>query len=1220
MFNREEPKRVIRLKSPIVPIIVVLLLGVQLFFPFKGWVILLSAFGGMWLISYIWSRSLKRGLSINRDMSFGWKQVGDRLRERVLLENNSWVPSLWVHVEDHSDMRDYEISSVTDVRGWRYRNWHTQGICNHRGLFTLGPVTLTAEDPFGIYEISVDYTESVNMMVVPPVVALPEIEIASGGRMGEGRSSNKGLKQTVSTVGVREYVPGDSLRWLHWPTIARTGNLYVHLFENEPTSDWWVLVDLDEAVQVGTGQRSTEEHGVMLAASLVNRGLQIGKHVGLITHGEDLIWHTPDLGDAHLFSVLRSLATVRPGEQPLDQILKKIKMDLGRNSSLIVITPNLSPEWISALESLKRMGIIPTVLLLDPVTFGGEGNAEGVQNRLRRLEITHHVITSDLLDRPQRQAKKAWEWLTSTRPTGEILDDWEIRWRRVKRFLRTWGLVALFYYVLANMLDGAVRGVELDLIANMITSGLLVGGVLSYTRWKGWLVGGLSILIGALTTILRVGNLGGKAIDFGLRSLRLAPEIFSWVYQSAEQPDYQPVLLRMDEIWTGVSALAVRLWGWGTGLARGQSYYDPVAITFLWSLAVWGLVVWSIWNIVRKKNPLTGLLPAVSFVGITVAVIGKTAYNLVFMIGVMIVMMTLVHHDVRERVWLVSQVNFTAGIRKNIVLASVLLTAGLMGFSLITPSVSIDSITNFVRDLSGETAEEETRFARSLGLENQAEGIKLDILDTARNGGLPNERLIGSGAELSEQVVMVVSLETPEELLLETPIYLRSLVYDKYTGRGWESRGTEIKTYSPGETLLDTKPMNGVPVRQQVKFLEDLNGFMYTVGFPNSADQDFKVAWRVRDNLSGIYDILGATVEGDTYRADSYLQIHSVEELRSAGQGYPTWISDRYLSLPTSVPENVLTLAIELTAVEATPYDRAVAIEQYLRKIPYSLSVSTGPSGSDIVEYFLFRLQKGYCDYYASAMVVLARAAGVPARYVVGYIGEYYDDTEGVYIITADQAHAWVEIFFPGYGWVPFEPTGGRPSMERPPEPFPELPADFELDLTPLVPERKFSFKTLGTIIWITVAGSFILGLAGWQIANRWMFGLPVDVLIPKLYKRIYRYARWAGLPVGVGDTPYHFSESLVNYLTQLGRECYWSDWVLEGSSMIRTMTAIFVQCLFSPQNLDVGSDEIYPIYLDLRYRLWMLWLLRKAYHLRFLRPLFWENIPLLIQNPAEEE
>ena len=458
MFNREEPKRVIRLKSPIVPVIVILILGVQLFFPYKSWVILLSAFGGMWLVAAIWARSLKRGLSINRDMSFGWKQVGDRLRERVLLENNSWIPSLWVHVDDHSDMRDYEISAVTEVKGWRYRNWHTQGVCNHRGLFTLGPVTLSAEDPFGIYEVQVDYTESVNMMVVPPVVALPEIEIASGGRVGEGRSSNKGLKQTVSTIGVREYVPGDSLRWLHWPTIARTGELYVHLFENEPTSDWWVLVDMDEDVQEGEGQRSTEEHGVMLAASLVNRGLQQGKHVGMIAQGENLVWHNPDLGDAHLWSVLRSLATLRPGKQPLEGILKRIKSDLGRNSSLIVITPSISHEWIGALESLKRLGIIPTVLLLDPTSFGGEGGVEGLQSRLRRLEIAHHIIRSDLLDRPQKQSRRAWDWLTSTHPTGERLGIWEKRWRDFKRFFRTWGLFALFYYVFATMLDGLFEG------------------------------------------------------------------------------------------------------------------------------------------------------------------------------------------------------------------------------------------------------------------------------------------------------------------------------------------------------------------------------------------------------------------------------------------------------------------------------------------------------------------------------------------------------------------------------------------------------------------------------------------------------------------------------------------------------------------------------------------------------------------------------------------
>ncbi|MFN2151808.1 MAG: DUF58 domain-containing protein, partial [Anaerolineales bacterium] len=775
MFTREAPTRKIRLKSPVIPVIVLILFGVQLFFPFKGWVILLSGFGGMWLIGYIWARGLKRGLRINRDMSFGWKQVGDRLRERVLLENNSWVPSLWVHVDDHSDMRDYEISAVTDVRGWRYRNWHTQGVCNHRGLFTLGPVTLRAEDPFGIYEVAVDYTESVNMMVVPPVVTLPEIEIASGGRVGEGRSSNKGLKQTVSAVGLREYVAGDSLRWLHWPTIARKGELYVHLFENEPTSDWWVLVDMDEAVQVGSGQRSTEEHAIMLAASLVNRGIKLGKHVGLIAQGKGLAWHNPDLGDAHLWSVLRSLATIRPGAIPLEQILGKIKPDLGRNSSLVLITPNLSPDWISALELLRRTGIIPTVLLLDPVSFGGDGSAEGIGARLRRLEIAHHVITADLLDRPQKQVKKAWEWLVTTQPMGEILDEWEIRWRKVRHFTRTWGLIAVFYYFLANLLDGAIRGLEVSLISAMIVGGLIVGGILSASKLKGWLVGALATIAGVLFALLRVGSLGDEVGDLLVRAFRIVPPLFSWAFRSGETPDFLPISIRWGEIWLGVTSLATRLWQWGRIVVGGQYFYDPVAITFLWSMAVWVVVIWSMWGILRKRNPLSGLIPGIALVGITLAEVGKTAYNLVFMVGAVMVLMTLVNHDIRELAWQVQQLNVTASIRKNILIASMILTIGLMAFSLVTPSISIERITEFVRELSGEHIDESHAIARSLGLESQA-GTELDVLDKALVGGLPNERLIGSGPELSEEVVMTVSVESSQGVSLEPPLYMQSLV------------------------------------------------------------------------------------------------------------------------------------------------------------------------------------------------------------------------------------------------------------------------------------------------------------------------------------------------------------------------------------------------------------------------------------------------------------
>jgi len=241
--------------------------------------------------------------------------------------------------------------------------------------------------------VTIDYTSSANMMVVPPVVALPEIEIASGGRVGEGRSSMKGVEQTISTVGVREYVPGDSLRFLHWPTVARMGNLYVHLFYNEPSSDWWVLLDMDPDAQVGEGSRSTEEHGVILAASLVNRGIETGTQVGLVTYGDDLVWHPPDIGTSHLWTVLRSLAAIGAGGPPLAQILARLRTSLEPNTSLVIITPNLSPEWLNALELLKRSGIVATVLILDPVSFGGTGNVEFFRRRLRKLGVTHYTIS-----------------------------------------------------------------------------------------------------------------------------------------------------------------------------------------------------------------------------------------------------------------------------------------------------------------------------------------------------------------------------------------------------------------------------------------------------------------------------------------------------------------------------------------------------------------------------------------------------------------------------------------------------------------------------------------------------------------------------------------------------------------------------------------------------------------------------------------------------------
>ena len=113
---------------------VLVLLGLQLFIPFKGWMVLLTGLGCMWLISYLWARSLLKGLAIERNVPYGWMQVGDFLKERVSIENASWAPSLWVYIDDHSDLPGHEISSVSDIRGWQNRHWYSQGVCECRAI------------------------------------------------------------------------------------------------------------------------------------------------------------------------------------------------------------------------------------------------------------------------------------------------------------------------------------------------------------------------------------------------------------------------------------------------------------------------------------------------------------------------------------------------------------------------------------------------------------------------------------------------------------------------------------------------------------------------------------------------------------------------------------------------------------------------------------------------------------------------------------------------------------------------------------------------------------------------------------------------------------------------------------------------------------------------------------------------------------------------------
>ncbi len=547
-----------------------------------------------------------------------------------------------------------------------------------------------------------------------------------------------------------------------------------------------------------------------------------------------------------------------------------------------------------------------------------------------------------------------------------------------------------------------------------------------------------------------------------------------------------------------------------------------------------------------------------------------------------------------------------------------------MVFTAFSPSVSIRSIVDFINRITSNTVNDDD-LARSLGLEPQARRDgSIGILDSRQNGGLPNRHLIGSNEELGDQIVMIIQVQNlsdvnMEELKPEEQVYYwRGLTYDQYIGRGWASRDSTKIEYQPGENTLPGWPPTYQVIRQKVEFIEDLNGLLFSAGIPLSTDKKFEIAWRVQASDQETFDIFGATIQADSYLTDSLHPRASTAELQETSQDYPVWIKNRYLGLPDNIPDRVIALARDITATEETPYDRALAIELFLRRFPYTLDLPQPPFDRDITDYFLFSAQRGYCDYYATAMVVLARAAGLPARLVTGYIGGYYDQNLDAYLVTADLAHAWVEVYFPDYGWIIFEPTGGRAEIDRPDNPIPKFSQGYTASFDPLVPE-----KTGLQINWVLVGLAFLFGLPGIGIIGllldeQLLKRLPSKKLLPRIYRRIYRYAHWIGHTSHPGDTPYEFMNSLIRIIEQYGRGSKEADWILIGTDQLREITRAYYLVIYSSDQ-EANFADLALTYRTLRTRLWYLWLLAKAYPYRALRYFLWDNAPMIISPESTQ-
>jgi transglutaminase-like putative cysteine protease len=525
---------------------------------------------------------------------------------------------------------------------------------------------------------------------------------------------------------------------------------------------------------------------------------------------------------------------------------------------------------------------------------------------------------------------------------------------------------------------------------------------------------------------------------------------------------------------------------------------------------------------------------------------------------------------------------------------------GIAGMALAAAGPSPHQMVRSARALLVERSPVVSRIGEALGLETAPEIVAPEAV-TGLPGVLPRQHLLSGGVQVDPRVALLV--KSPPLPFAATLPYLRAVSYDIYTGQGWLTSATDKTNYPAGRSIprLETP---GQSMEIAVQLVDQSKIQVYSPGELQRVDR----AVRVDRRAAGTADIFGVRLlplDEDNpesvptqYRSTAWITPIGEADLRQAGVAYPEDIRRRYLQLPENFPQRVRDLAGRLAVDETIPYDRARAIEAFVRDFPYTLDLPAPPPGRDIADYFLFDLQAGYCDYTATAMVVLARAAGIPARLAIGYVlppagapsdGALANDVP-ITVVTEDLAHSWPELYFPGWGWVTFEPSGNRGRRDLPavrpaetflpplPEPAIPAPPDSAMANWPAAAAAAVLAACLLLFAWVRLYPRRFTGLRG----------------LTGMYAVLRRDAGRLGVALYPGQTPNELAATLAARVSSGAGRGKLAKWVFPAGEQARQLVDIYSQAQYSrlaPAEEDLNA--IRRTWSVLRLRLWLARLLK---------------------------
>jgi uncharacterized protein (DUF58 family) len=338
--------------------------------------------------------------------------VGHILEERLSLVNRSFLPKLWIEVEDRSELEEHRASTVgVWIRGRHERSWTARSLCVRRGSYRLGPATLHGGDPFGLFPVTRDAAETQEIVVLPHTARLSRFALPSGYRPGGEALRHRTHQVTPSAAGIRDYAPGDGLNRIHWPSTARRRRLIVKEFELDPKADVWIFVDAaydaQSALPTSRGAAlaqwtsphavplpdSTEEYIVAAAASLAVHLGEQDRAVGLISYGSRRLAIQPDRGQKQLDRILETLAVLRcEGRLSLEDVLKIEAGQIPRGASVILVSAASQAGLLPATRQLARRGLLPILILVDAHSLGGRAGSESLAAAARQAGLIVKLV------------------------------------------------------------------------------------------------------------------------------------------------------------------------------------------------------------------------------------------------------------------------------------------------------------------------------------------------------------------------------------------------------------------------------------------------------------------------------------------------------------------------------------------------------------------------------------------------------------------------------------------------------------------------------------------------------------------------------------------------------------------------------------------------------------------------------------------------------------